>query len=71
MKKFDKQKASMADLAIAAMYEAAKEVIRRAKETNTPIIICKDGKIKRVPANDFRLPPKQSYVNQSLPREPK
>ncbi len=60
MKKSKQQKVSLADLAVAAMDEAAKDVVRRARQTKTPIVIWKDGKIKRVPASRFRLPPKRA-----------
>lgn len=59
MNKSNKQKVSVVDLAMAASDEAAKEVVRRARETKTPIIICKDGKIKRVSASRFRLSSRQ------------
>jgi len=60
MKKPKQQEVSLADLARAAMYEAAKDVILRAKEAETPIIIWKDGKIKRINPHRFRLPPKRA-----------
>lgn len=59
---------SMTDLANAAFRQAAKNVVRRAIETQTPIIIYRDGAIVKLdpvtmqpinesPAHDLQQPP--------------
>jgi len=39
---------SVTDLATAAFEEAAQDVIRRAIETNTPVIVYQDGQIVKL-----------------------
>ena len=41
-------------LAEAAFRQAARQVIKRAKESGTPVIICEDGKVKRVEPRNTR-----------------
>lgn len=67
MRKPKQRKVSLADLAIAAMDEAAKDVVLRARKTKTPIVIWEDGKIKQIPASRFRLPPRRGKAKQAPP----
>jgi len=52
----DLSKASNPDIrnSLAAMQRAAKEARRIAIQTNTAIIMVKDGKVVRVPAEELR-----------------
>jgi hypothetical protein len=43
-------------LADAAFRQAAKKVIKRAKEAGTPVIIWEDGEIKKIDPRKIRLP---------------
>jgi len=54
-----KTRRSLTQLADAAFREAAQDVIDRAKQAGTPVIICKDGEIKRVDPRKIRLPPRE------------
>jgi hypothetical protein len=47
-------------LADTAFQEAAKQVIKRAKESGTPVIIWEDGEIKRVDPRKIRKTKKQT-----------
>ncbi|HVS35395.1 MAG TPA: hypothetical protein VMS17_07405 [Gemmataceae bacterium] len=44
---------SLTQLADAAFKQAAQEVVKRAKETGTPVIICVDGEIKAVQPSEL------------------
>ena len=44
----------MTELADAAFREAAKDVIKRAEDTGTPVIIWEKGAVRRVPACEMR-----------------
>jgi len=46
---------SMTELANAAFREAAKKVIRRAIETNTPVIVYEDGKLLKLDPRTIQL----------------
>jgi len=37
----------------AAFQQAAKKVIKRARETNTPVIVWEDGRIKKILSTQF------------------
>jgi len=50
-------KRSLGQLVEAAFRQAARAVIERAKQTGTPVIIWKDGEMKRVDPRKIRLPP--------------
>lgn len=40
----------------AAFREAAVRVLRRARQTQTPVIVFKDGEIQSLPPDAFELP---------------
>lgn len=44
---------SLTELAQAAFRKAAAEVIRRAKQTGTPVIVWREGRVCAVPAEEF------------------
>lgn len=52
-----RKKPSLGELADAAFEQAARKVIEVAKQTGTPIIVWRDGRIVKIPAEDFELPP--------------
>jgi len=41
----------------AAFRQAAQEVVRRARETGTPVVIWKDGRIERIASEHVELFP--------------
>ena len=50
---------SLAELANAAFEAAAEDVIRRAQETGTNIVIWRDGAIAHVSPSDFEKRPRK------------
>lgn len=54
---------SMTDLANAAFEEAAKEVVRRAIETKTPVILWRNGGVVKLD------PTKVTFASASKPTE--
>ncbi len=55
---------SLAELANAAFEAAAEDVIRRARETGTNIVIWRDGAIAYVSPDDFEKQPRKSDQGQ-------
>ncbi|MBN2293094.1 MAG: hypothetical protein JXM70_11750 [Pirellulales bacterium] len=51
-----KEDMSMTEKADAAFRQAALKVVQRARETDTPVIMWEDGKVKRVHPDDIELP---------------
>jgi hypothetical protein len=49
--------ASLSAKAEAAFRRAAEEVVRRAMQTGTPIIVWKDGRIEKIPSDRVDLAP--------------
>ena len=49
--------AALTAKAEAAFRQAAEEVVRRARETGTPVIVWKDGRIERIPSDQVELVP--------------
>lgn len=60
-----KEEMSMTAKADAAFRLAASEVIQRAKQTDTPIIVWEEGRIKEIPADQFELATEESNSNAS------
>jgi len=54
----------LTDLAEAAFLEVAKDVVKRAIETNTPVIVWKDGEIVNLDPRTM-LPMKECDPNQN------
>jgi hypothetical protein len=50
-------------LAEAAFRQAAQKVIKRAKESGTPVIIWEDGQVKRVEPRNTRITRKRKSEN--------
>ena len=50
-----KQEDSLSAKADAAFRQAARDVIRRAKQTGTPVVIWKEGKVTEVPPEELDL----------------
>ena len=48
-----RKQSSLSDKASAALKQAAKKVIQRAKQTGTPVILWEDGHIKEVPTDQL------------------
>jgi len=46
-------KGSLLKLANAAFQKAAVQVIERAKQSGTPVIVWEDGRVKAVPSEDM------------------
>lgn len=57
----------LTDLAEAAFREVAKDVVKRAIETNTPVIVWRDGKIVKLDPRTM-LSAEESQLSQ-LPRD--
>ena len=53
----------LAKLVEAALLQAAKKVVKRAKESGTPVIIWEDEKIKRVEPRNLRKIRKRKSEN--------
>ena len=51
------KKSSLTAKAEAAFKQAARKVVEVAKQTGTPIIVWRDGRIVKIPAGEFKLPP--------------
>ena len=41
----------------AAFWQAAEEVVRRARQTGTPVVVWKDGRIEEIPSEQVELVP--------------
>jgi hypothetical protein len=51
-------------LAEAAFQQAAQKVIKRAKESGTPVIIWEDGQVKRVEPRNTRITRKRKFEHR-------
>lgn len=49
--------AALSAKAEAAFRQAAEEVVRRARETGTPVVVWKDGRIEKIPSEQVELAP--------------
>jgi hypothetical protein len=49
---------TLKELADAAFEQAAKKVVERAIQTNTPVVVCEDGIVKEVDPRTIKLPSK-------------
>ena len=63
----DSAESTLNKWAEAAFREAADEIIRRAKQTGTPIIIWQDGRVRAVPPEE--LSEGGSYPPDNNPEE--
>jgi len=53
----------------AAFQEAARDVLRIAKQTGTPIVVWKDGRVQEIPADQFDdlNPARPQQARESVP----
>jgi hypothetical protein len=49
------KKTSLAAKAKAAFEQASKKVVQRAKQTDTPVIVWKDGRIEQISSDQMEL----------------
>jgi hypothetical protein len=53
MKRSGKNQTKLEKQIEAACADVAREVVLRARRTKTPIIVCEDGHVKKVPSSRF------------------
>jgi len=51
----EKEYTSLSSKADAAFRQAASKVVQRAKQTDTPVIVWEEGRVKEVPADQIEL----------------
>jgi hypothetical protein len=56
MKRRTSKKSSLTAKAEAAFAQESRKVVQRAKQTGTPVIVWKDGRIQAIPGEQVELP---------------
>lgn len=56
MKRRKDHKPSLTNLANAAFEQACRKVLAQARQTGTPVVLWKDGRVEKVPVDEIELP---------------